>query len=703
MSQKNMLKILFKRSVISGIWLIIVLSINSCSHFQNRIGYNTKFNNLEGNVDEYLLGQTLDIERVEMLLDNLNGQGFWPYIDYRSEERGRWQSAQHVSNLLLLAKAYRNRKSPYYQTKILRNKFNDAYDFWVENDPQNPNWWYDKIGIPMILAPTMVLMRDHLSDDQMAMGVKILDRSHLGMSGQNKVWLAGNVLYKSILLEDMETFSKAVQQLKDTLGFDRKEGLQPDWSFHQHGPQMQFGNYGLSYAGQLLKWSNILRNTSFEMTEAEIRILEKFISDGLRWVVFKGQMDISACGRQLFVDSPKRKADRLMKYLKDLEKIENDYGLISSSTVRHGPIGNKHFWRSDFQVHRSSGYYFSVKMCSSRVIAGESINGENKLGRYLGDGAAFLYQTGKEYENIFPLWDWRKIPGTTVIQNEAEAPVLRELSALTEKDFVGGVSDGEDGIAVMDYSRDGLEAKKAWFMLDDKIFCMGNGITSKVAFPAATTINQSVYKGNVIVKNSDQKIVKMENGYIRNPFWILHDGIGYFFPRGGDLRLETKIVEGSWHRVASRYPDKKIYRRLFKLWIEHGVEQENEKYCYVLVPNANRSEMDRLKIQYNYEIRNDENIQMVVNRNQTKAAIIFYRAGKTYLFGGIKVDKACLLLIKKTRSGLYLYVSEPTQKHNFIQITFNTEESEKAKQKKINMMLPSGEKAGETVRKYIKS
>jgi len=696
-----MVKILFKRSVISGIWLIIVLSINACAHFQNEIGHNTRFNNLPKSVNEYLLGQPLDIDRVERLLDNLNDQGFWPYIDYRSEERGRWPSAQHVSNLLLLAKAYRNRKSPYYNTKILRNKFNDAYDFWVKNDFRSPNWWYDKIGIPMILAPTMVLMKKHLSDDQMAMGTKILDRSHLGMSGQNKVWLAGNVLYKSILLEDMETIAKAVKQIKDTLSFDSKEGLQSDGSFHQHGPQMQFGNYGLSYAGEMLKWSDILRNTSFAMTVAEMRILENFITDDLRWVVWKGRMDISACGRHLFVDSPKRKADRLMKYLKDLEKIENDYGLISGSTVRHGPIGNKHFWQSDFQVHRSSGYYFSVKMCSSRVIAGESINGENKLGRYLGDGAAFLYQTGKEYENIFPFWDWRKIPGTTVIQNATEAPVLRGLNALTEKDFVGGVSDGEDGIAVMDYSRDGLEAKKAWFMLDDKIFCMGNGITSKVAFPVATTINQSVYKGNVIVKNRDQKIVRVENGYIRNPFWILHDGIGYFFPYGGDLRLETKFVEGSWHRVASRYPDKKIFRRLFKLWIEHGVAQKDEKYCYVLVPNANRSEMDRLKIQYNYEIRNDENIQMVVNRNHTKAAIVFCRAGEVPLYGGIEVDKPCLLLIKKTISGIDVCLSDPTQKLDFIQIVFNTKEVGKEK-RKVEITLPSGRNAGNSVRKFLK-
>ncbi|MEI7828222.1 MAG: polysaccharide lyase family 8 super-sandwich domain-containing protein [Prolixibacteraceae bacterium] len=45
-------------------------------------------------------------------------------------------------------------------------------------------------------------------------------------------------------------------------------------------------------------------------------------------------------------------------------------------------------------------------------------------------------------------------------------------------DFVGGVSDGHDGIAVMDYNRNGITAKKSWFNFNNRIICLGQGIYS---------------------------------------------------------------------------------------------------------------------------------------------------------------------------------------------------------------------------------
>jgi chondroitin AC lyase len=36
----------------------------------------------------------------------------------------------------------------------------------------------------------------------------------------------------------------------------------------------------------------------------------------------------------------------------------------------------------------------------------------------------YLYQSGKEYKNIFPFWDWKRIPGTTTLQDDEPLPVL---------------------------------------------------------------------------------------------------------------------------------------------------------------------------------------------------------------------------------------------------------------------------------------
>lgn len=118
----------------------------------------------------------------------------------------------------------------------------------------------------------------------------------------------------------------------------------------------------------------------------------------------------------------------------------------------------------------------------------------------------------------------------------------------------------------MEYNRDGLFARKSWFILNDKIFCLGSGIASTGMLPVTTSINQCYLNGKVVINKAGNEHISMEDETIHDPTWIVHDNIGYFFPNGGNIRIETKSVEGSWHRVSSRYPDKKIYDRLFKLW-----------------------------------------------------------------------------------------------------------------------------------------
>ena len=69
--------------------------------------------------------------------------------------------------------------------------------------------------------------------------------SSFGMTGQNKVWLAGNVLIRALLQNDWQLAKEARKVIASEITLGQKEGINADWSFHQHGPQQQFGNYGL--------------------------------------------------------------------------------------------------------------------------------------------------------------------------------------------------------------------------------------------------------------------------------------------------------------------------------------------------------------------------------------------------------------------------------------------------------------------------
>jgi chondroitin AC lyase len=110
-----------------------------------------------------------------------------------------------------------------------------ALNYWLDNDFQCPNWWYPEIGVPMALAPTLILMEGELSKEQLDRGIKILDRAKIGMTGQNKVWLSGNVLLKSLLLRDEATIRKAASSIQEELKVGLGEGIQPDGSFHPPG------------------------------------------------------------------------------------------------------------------------------------------------------------------------------------------------------------------------------------------------------------------------------------------------------------------------------------------------------------------------------------------------------------------------------------------------------------------------------------
>ncbi len=687
--------------------LYISILISAC-FAQNKASYPADLKQLHTNIVDEFLNNPLRTDTLQPLYNKLLPNGSWPGIDYTSKQRGSWPTAAHLSYIQTFARAYQKPGSAYYHEKKIKEVILKSLNYWLDNDFQCPNWWYPEIGVPMQLAPILILMENELTADQLSKGIKILDRAKIRMTGQNKVWLSGNVLMKSLLLRDTEMIKKASQSIQEELKVSLSEGIQPDGSFHQHGPQIQFGNYGLAYVGDMIKWIRILRNTPFYFDESKLAILRNYLLDGQQWITWKKQMDISACGRQLFINAQAGKAQNLANDFTQMETLDPKFADVYKKANRYESLtGNKHFWCSDFQVQRTPDYYFSVKMCSNRVLGAESCNSENIRGYYLGDGATYLYQSANEYKNIFPFWDWKKIPGTTTHQDDKELPVLTASGYHIPSNFVGGVSDGKEGIAVMDYVRDGVLAKKAWFIFNDQIICLGAGISSESGIPLATTVKQTFLNGKVIVKTDSEKTIPAESAESLSPRWILHDGAGYYFPNGGNLKLETKTVTGSWNRVALMYKDEPIKAGIFKLWFEHSPNPDGQTYAYCIVPQASANKMRQMEVAPTFKIlSNDANIQSVISADGNIGGIVFYHAGKAKLLGGIETDQPCVLMVKREGNRLAVSVSDPTQKLEKLRLTFDGkyQVSETGITATINqnkteleINLPKNEEAGKTV------
>ncbi|MBN1420765.1 MAG: sugar lyase, partial [Planctomycetes bacterium] len=194
---------------------------------------------------EYFAGHAAPPGEIVKLCERLREDGTWPDVDYESRQRGGWPTYLHLTRILELARAYRAPGHALRGDERVRDAIRTSLGHWVEKDYRNPNWWYGRIGVPRAVAPILLLMGDDLPADlRKTADETILDRSTMGMTGQNKVWVAGIAFMKGWLREDPDLMRKGRDAVVSELRVTTREGVQDDFSFHQHGPQQQWGNYG---------------------------------------------------------------------------------------------------------------------------------------------------------------------------------------------------------------------------------------------------------------------------------------------------------------------------------------------------------------------------------------------------------------------------------------------------------------------------
>ncbi len=608
----------------------------------------------------------------------LRPDGTWPDVDYRSQQRSSWHTAAHLYRVRAMAQAYAARGHALAGDRALRDAIVRALGHWLEKDYRNPNWWWNRIGVPKEVDRILLLMGDAVPKPLFDKAVNgILARPGIGMTGQNKVWVAGITLNRGVLLGDAALVRKARDAIVSEVRVTTQEGIQPDASYHQHGPQQQFGNYGLSYIGDQIRWASILDGTAFALDAERREILRRYLLEGLAWVTWRGTLDISACGRQIGPGSPASKGHSVLRAFRAMQGVDGaraaDYERLLASHGNAGdnaPHGHRHFWRSDMAVYRQRGFYVSVKMSSRRVIGTETCNSENLQGYYLGDGAAYAYRDGREYGDIFPVWNWRRLPGVTAPQGSR--PLVPNRKTQNREAFVGGVSDGAAGIAAMAYARDGLRARKSWFFCGPHVTCLGAGISSRAAEPVLTGVEQRLLDGPVTVSTGGPPRTARGESRLEGVRWVHHGGAGYVFPEAAALSVFAGPRKGSWRRIASKYPSSAVSSDVFELCVDHGTAPADAVYAWILMPLAKLADMqssDRLpKV-----LSNRPALQAVRSADGRLVQAIFYEAGRLALAGGrsVDVDAPCVLMLRDAATGCTVSVADPAQATEAVTVTLS--------------------------------
>ena len=579
------------------------------------------------------LSVSLPEEEVRRVMNLFDGER-WTDINYQDESRGGWTTGLHVTRIHALAKAYAASGSPFHKDPELGRMIHSAMRWWFANQPKCPNWWHNDIGVPRNMLSAMLLIRDELDETEYSGALKVTVTSGFGRTGQNKVWLAGIQLMKGLLFDDEALVLEARKQIGDGIRVTLEEGIQPDWSYHQHGPQVQFGNYGLTFAENVSFWIRALEDTEFAFSKEQKDIIGHLILDGIGWTVWKGFMDPSFCGRQLHIDGGRGKAFALAVAAQNMAAVcdqdKSLYESISQMCLRPDYdenilTGAHYYYRSDCGIYRTPRWYASVRMQSTRTIGFEYTNAENLLANFSAAGALLMMRTGREYENIFACWDWRRIPGVTSYENGKSIPCHKDKwHRKNHSGYVKGKVDGDMMITVMEVDRDSLHALKSDFFFPDAVIALGAGILSDD--PEVTRLTTALDQTRFV---SDPVIGRKSR-------WVWYDGKGYVSLDGNPLSVETSEQVGSWEMMAPCYVGMSDTLRIFKCWVEHKVNAMPQSYAYALLPDASVALTARFARDVDVKVlRNDSACQAVLYKG-TVCAIV-HEPG-VYTFGKHRVD-----------------------------------------------------------------
>ncbi|NDV65238.1 polysaccharide lyase family 8 super-sandwich domain-containing protein [Bacteroides sp. 224] len=603
-----------------------------------------------------------NVEKITSYMKEMRPNGSWSDINYEDKKRSGWEPKIHAERILEMTKLYRSKQTDYYQSPWVEETIHKALNFWFITKPMCLNWWQNQIGIPKTLGGAFLLFEDKLNPEEKEGAIAVMSHARFGMTGQNKVWLAGNVMIRALLQNNFELVREARDIIASEIVTGQTEGIKEDWSFHQHGPQQQFGNYGMSFISGMSFFSGVFSGTSLAFSNDQLNILCSLLEKGYRWILWNGYMDISSLGRQLFHNAQIHKGFSVAFAAAGLansgfpeaktisQEIENDN--YHSPTSGNPFTGHKYFPNSLYSTHRTPKWMTSLKMSSKQVIGTELVNEDNLKGYYMGDGATYFYIRGDEYLNDFPFWDWRKVPGVTAYENTEAIPRKSRTQNRNNTDFVGGVTDGKYGLAVMDLDLDGLRARKTWIFTDKFVLCLGRGIQSDSTLTVTTAIDQRGKQGALSVLNGKQwEAINGNKTFTSAQSRFFHDNTGYIVLGKSKAVATSENRSGQWHDFMQMYRPKLEEKEMIMLHLDHGASPKKATYQYLVLPGASQEETAGFDVS-SIQFMKDDKTALIVSVPAIDSYFIVaykpfkfnYKKGHTF-----KADAAGIYLITGNR------------------------------------------------------
>ena len=572
----------------------------------------------------------------------LNSSCYWLDVNYEDKNRANWLTEIHLSRVTTMLQAYTvNGSTELNNTKLLIAA-HCALNVWLREDWQNPNWWYNQISVPMTVTSHLLMLGDNVTSFELQKIKEISYRANWWsgvplMTGTNLVWMIQAQLYRSVATGNItgieQGFSRAWTDITiQPLG---KEGIQNDYSYHFHGVELFSAGYGSSWANNIFSFFVCTIDTLYAPRTEQLMIFVEFLTKGDAWMVIGNQWDWHGIGRSIAEPSAKYLVEFSPQVVRTLAQVipsvdlRNDLNAFADRLDNRANatalVGNRHYYTSDYQMHRRRNWTAAIKIQSIRTIPGECDNGENLKAEHVGQGVLNLY-TGNtnDYVQVFPLLDWQAINGITVEHDIPLESCINSQFHITRLPFVGGVSDGSYGLAMMDTATHNLTAKRSWHFYDDAIIVLASNLTLTTPNVAWTTLaSRKLLSGQITVGFFNSTVITIGDGQYCFPYspnrtsnvqWI-HVGqtdFGYILQGQGQyaaLGIDVGVKTGNFDTIGGT--NLTITARTLTMWLEHGRGPYTLDYQYMILPNVSLESMPKVIQQYD-----DEQIFSCISTNK---------------------------------------------------------------------------------------
>jgi chondroitin AC lyase len=601
--------------------------------------------------------------------------GTWPDIEYGNQERAFWKLSRHLDRTRLIARALVSPASAMRNDPKLEGATFRALDFWLAKRFTNPNWWWNQIGVPGVMCDIIVLLDDKLTGERRKGALQVLAQAGKPRSGSgaNTIWIADLALQYGALTGDASLIEQCSRIVSGEIKITTEDGIQPDYSFHQHYARLQQFSYGRPYLTTSTRIAWQLRGTPWNIATNKIELLADFALRGDQWMcrgitTVPATLDRSVSRPGTLKWADLRESLAQLRELLPSRALELEEFLARQNNQGEPLVGARAFPRSDFTVFHRPAFSFFLKTLSDRTLPTEvGLNSEHLKGQFQNCGDYYLLRDGREYFDLAPVWDWNLLPGLTF--TEGMGKPLRQS-------FVGSVTDGFSSATVMDYrfgttNEVRLSAKKFWVCHGDAVVALVADLKSSGDEPVWTSLEQCHKRGPVIISTAGKAAaVESESESATNLNWVHHSGFAYFPLGESELTVTTEVRRGMWQAINAALSSEPVKSPVLLLTMKHE-ESAAARNCGYVIAACEAAQVENLFRNPPWRVlRNDAHAQAVCFGDGT-LAVAFHESGAITLPAGLTVaaDRPCMLLRRQERVWLY----DPTQKGMKVTVRLGTQ------------------------------